>query len=62
MCFRTDAHEHICEEIREKIFKNYAAKSMREVSNKLVKAALCPTFAGSAPRQSGSLPEVKRAS
>ena len=32
--------EHIWEEIREKIFKNYAAKSMREVSNKLVKGAL----------------------
>jgi hypothetical protein len=40
MCFRTDAHQHICEEIREKIFKNYAAKSMREISDKLVKAAL----------------------
>ena len=33
--------EHIWEEIREKIFKNYAAKSMQEVSNKLVKGALC---------------------
>jgi len=32
--------EHVWEEIREKIFKNYAAKSMREVSDKLVKAAL----------------------
>jgi hypothetical protein len=40
MCFRIDVHEHICEEIREKIFKNSAAKSMREVSNRLVKAAL----------------------
>jgi hypothetical protein len=32
--------EHVWEEIREIIFKNHAAKSMREVSNKLVKAAL----------------------
>jgi putative transposase len=32
--------ENIWDEIREKIFKNYAAKSMDEVSNKLVDAAL----------------------
>ena len=32
--------EHIWDEIREKVFKNYAAKSMDEVSSKLVKAAL----------------------
>ena len=32
--------EHIWDEIREKIFKNYAAKSMDEVCDMLVKAAL----------------------
>jgi transposase len=32
--------EHIWDEIREKIFKNYAAKSMDEVCDKLVQAAL----------------------
>jgi transposase len=32
--------EHIWHEIREKIFKNYAAKSMDEVCDKLVEAAL----------------------
>jgi hypothetical protein len=32
--------EHIWDEIREKIFKNYAAKSMDEVCDKLVEAAL----------------------
>ena len=31
--------EHIWDEIREKIFKNYAAKSMDEVCDKLVEAA-----------------------
>jgi len=32
--------EHIWDEIRENIFKNYAAKSMDEVCDKLVEAAL----------------------
>jgi len=32
--------EHIWDEIREKIFKNYAAKSMDEVCDKIVEAAL----------------------
>jgi transposase len=32
--------ENIWDEIREKIFKNYAAKTMDEVSSKLVEAAL----------------------
>src|ERR1700730_18747097 len=32
--------EHIWDEIREKIFKNYAAKSIDEVCDMLVKAAL----------------------
>jgi hypothetical protein len=38
--FELNPQEHVWEEIREIIFKNEAAKSMREVSNKLVKAAL----------------------
>jgi len=32
--------EHIWEEIRETVFKNYAARSMDEVYEKLVEAAL----------------------
>jgi len=32
--------EHIWDEIREKTFKNYAAKSMDEVCDKLTEAAL----------------------
>jgi transposase len=32
--------EHSWDEIREKIFKKYAAKSMDEVCNKLIEAAL----------------------
>jgi hypothetical protein len=38
--FELNPQEHIWDEIRENIFKNYAAKSIDEVCDKLVRAAL----------------------
>jgi hypothetical protein len=38
--FELNPQEHIWDEIRENIFKNYAAKSMDEVCDKLEEAAI----------------------